>query len=117
MQFPRTEGLRNSILLLNLGSSYPNVGVAQWIRLRLQSCHTGFKSKAHHLRFYKKYGKEGKLAQFLKKLSKRCVFKTQQSITRRKEQIGRVNGLRKASQISYNCTLFNMMGQPRPLLF
>ena len=53
MQFPRTEGLRNSILLLNLGSSYPNVGVAQWIRLRLQSCHIGFKSQAHHLRFYK----------------------------------------------------------------
>ena len=26
--------------------------IAQWIRLRLPSCHPGFKSQAHHLRFY-----------------------------------------------------------------
>ena len=26
--------------------------VAQWIRLRLPSCRPGFKSQAHHLRFF-----------------------------------------------------------------
>ena len=29
--------------------------IAQWIRLRLPSCHHGFKSQAHHLRFYHLY--------------------------------------------------------------
>ena len=26
--------------------------IAQWIRLRLQSCHSGFEPQAHHLRCY-----------------------------------------------------------------
>ena len=26
--------------------------IAQWIRLRIQSCHPGFESQAHHLSFY-----------------------------------------------------------------
>ena len=35
------------LLLLTWGTA-----VAQWIHLRLPSCHSGFESQAHHLRFY-----------------------------------------------------------------
>ena len=30
----------------------PICAIAQWIRLRLPSCHPGFKSQAHHLRYH-----------------------------------------------------------------
>ena len=31
---------------------FRGAAIAQWIRLYLPSCHPGFESQAHHLRFY-----------------------------------------------------------------
>ena len=35
-----------------LNKSIWGAAIAQWIRLRLPSCHPGFESQAHHLGFY-----------------------------------------------------------------
>ena len=45
---PQLFGVRSSSNLLNTRGA----AVAQWICLRLPSCHPGFESQAHHLCFY-----------------------------------------------------------------
>ena len=38
-----------------LNKSIWGAAIAQWIRLRLPSCHPGFESQAHHLHFFHLY--------------------------------------------------------------
>ena len=46
------EDIWSYILLFNKELVLGGAAIAQWIRLRLPSCHPGFESQAHHLHFF-----------------------------------------------------------------